>query len=83
MPIRMMFHTTRNSTRTKITFSGFEHESQKVLLLSLIFCRLLTLKCVGGGGGSCMQSESFAHLHSGAVGAEVVQSWRLQLQSAL
>ena len=40
----MMFHITKKSTRTKIAFSGFVHESQKVLLLSLILWRLLTLK---------------------------------------
>lgn len=60
MPIKMIFHNTRNSTNTKIAFSGFEHESQKVLLLSLIRCRLLTLKCVGGGGGSCMYSRQLS-----------------------
>lgn len=55
-PIRMMFHKTKNSTNTRITFSGFEQESQKELLLSLSRCALLRLKCVGGGGGSCIQS---------------------------
>lgn len=56
MPIMMMFHITKNSTKTKIAFSGLEQESQKLLLLSLNRWVLLTLKCVGGGGGSCIYS---------------------------
>ncbi|KAL0041502.1 hypothetical protein WJX79_005560 [Trebouxia sp. C0005] len=44
----MIFHITKKSTRTKIAFSGFEHESQKVLLLSLILWRLLTLNRPSG-----------------------------------
>ena len=50
----MIFHITRNNTNTRITFSNFEQLSQKELLLSLSRCVLLTLKCVGGGGGSCI-----------------------------
>lgn len=52
----MIFHITRNNTNTRITFSNFEQLSQKELLLSLSRCVLLTLKCVGGGGGSCIYS---------------------------
>lgn len=55
-PIKMMFHITKNNTNTRITFSGFEQESQKELLVSLSRCALLRLKCVGGGGGSCIQA---------------------------
>ena len=53
-PIRMIFQTTRNATKVKITFSAFEQESQKLVLLSVMRWRRLTLKWVGGGGGSCI-----------------------------
>ena len=54
-PMRIIFHITKNSTNTSSTFSNLVRESQKELLLSLNRCVLLTLKCVGGGGGSCIQ----------------------------
>lgn len=69
-----MFQTTRNATKVKITFSAFEQESQKLVLLSVMRWRRLTLKWVGGGGGSCIGRVTSRRLQC-VVNFEAVQNY--------